>query len=162
MLTNKGLGYDMTNKQADIPKLPCPADTLIPHDGVMQLIDCLQERSEDRKTAVATVSLTREHLFIGAENQITCEFFIEIIAQTAAAANGFDALMDERKTGPGFLVRVDDFSLFHHQLSDEQLRAKIEEIFVFNDMTIVKGELFCGNNLLASGRIQVWEEQKQQ
>lgn len=149
------------NNQADIPKLPCPADILIPHEGVMQLIDCLQERSDDRKTAVATVSLTREHLFIGADDQITSEFFIEIIAQTAAAANGFDTLIDGRKPGAGFIVRVDDFSLFHHHLNGEQLRAEIEELFVLGDMTIVKGELFCDNNLLASGRIQVLEESKQ-
>ena len=150
------------NNQADIPKLPCPADTLIPHEGVMQLIDCLQERSEDRKTAKATVSLARGHLFIGACDQVTSEFFIEILAQTAAAANGFDTIVDGRKPGAGFIVRVDDFSVFHHRLAGELLRAEIEELFALGDMTMIKGELFCGNILLASGRIQVWEESKQQ
>ncbi len=148
----------MENKQENGLKLPCPAELLIPHREPMCLIDHLVKRSDDRTLAATTVLMDKELLFIDQEHGITAEFFIEIIAQTAAAANGYDTLVDGKEPGAGFIVKLDDFSLFPHSLSARPLLAETEKIFEFNDMTRLEGRLYCDDKLLASGTIQVWEE----
>ena len=146
----------MTQTNTYKPNLPCPAERLIPHRSPILLIDQLVERSDDR--AVAITSLSGKSLFQDPVKGISPEFFVEIIAQITAAANGFDCLMNNEKPKAGFLVGLDEFSLTSTPFSDYQLRAETKKIFEFGDIKLFQGKLFSGELLLATGKIQVWEE----
>lgn len=143
---------------ASKPVLPCPATKLIPHRSPMLLIDQLVERSDDKKHATATTSLNSKLLYHGADNSLSPEFFIEIIAQTTAAAKGYDDLQNNEKLKAGFLVGIDEFSLTGSSTTNDQLRIEIEKMFEFGDITIFIGKLFNDTTLLAVGKIQVWEK----
>lgn len=149
----------MTQINTDKPHLPCPVERLIPHRAPMLLTDQLVERSDG--SAAAITSLSGKSLFHDPDKGFSPEFFIEIIAQTIAAAKGFDGLMNNEKPKAGFVVGLDDFHLTNRPFSDSQLRTEIEKVFEFGDMTIFQGKLFSGKLLLASGKIQVWEDQKE-
>lgn len=149
----------MTPIQTDKPDLPCPAEWLIPHRSPMLLIDQLVERSDDN--AAAITSLKGKSLFHDPGKGITPEFLVEILAQTIAAANGFDGLVNNEKPKAGFVVGLDNFHLTNRDFSTSQLRTEVEKVFEFGEMTIFQGELFCGKLLLASGKIKVWEKQEE-
>ena len=143
-----------TNK----PQLPYPAEKLIPHRPPMLLIDQLVQRSDDRITATATTSFGGKLLFQVPKGQPSAELFIEIIAQTAAASKGFDDLTDDKQPKAGFLVGLDEFLIKDIPIPEAPLISEIKEVFKLGNITIFKGKLFCNEQLLASGKIQVWEE----
>ncbi len=129
-------------KRAEKPKLPCPAGRLLPHRPPMLLIDQLVERSEDRTTAIATTSLVEKHLFQDPDNKLSPEFFIEIIAQTIAAARGYDGLIDNEQPHSGFLVGLDELVLTDHPIEYSTIQSQIETFFEFGDITIFQGRLY--------------------
>ena len=146
-------------KAIEKPTLPCPCEMLIPHRPPMLLIDQLIRRSDTEAEAIT--SLQEKSPFIDPNKGILPEIFIEIIAQTTAAANGFDGLINNKKPNAGFLVGLDEFSLTSRPFSECQLRAEIKKMFKFGDITIFQGKLFSGEFLLAAGKIQIWEDHKE-
>ena len=142
----------------DTPSLPCSADKLIPHRDGMLLIEELIERPNDKTGAIASARLDGQTLIQGSNKKLTPEFFVEIIAQTAAAANGFDGIQAKEQPKNGFVVGLDDFIFSDKTPENPLLRAEIIKIFAFGNTTIFDGKLFSDSLLLASGKIQVWEE----
>ena len=150
------MGIEMTqSEEIAIIKLPCPAEMLVPHQPPMLLIDRLIERKGDM--AVAEACVPQKGPCVDKERGLLPEFFIEIIAQTMAAVNGYDALLDEKKLNEGFLVGIDDFSWHTAPLPDKTLQVKVEKIFEFEMVKIIRGEVLCNDVLLAKGKIKVWE-----
>ena len=136
-------------------ELPCPAEMLLPHRPPMLLIDRLIERKGDM--AVAEACVPQNGLCVDKEHGLLPEFFIEIIAQTMAAVNGYDALLDGKKINDGFLVGLDNFSCNTVPLSHKTLHIKVEKTFEFGDVKIIRGEVLCNDVQLVMGEIKVWE-----
>ena len=136
-------------------KLPCPAEMLVPHRPPMLLIDRLVERKGDM--AVAEARVPQNGLCVDKKRGLLPEFLIEIIAQTMAAVNGYDALLGGKKLNDGFLVGIDDFSWNTAPLSNKTLQIKVEKTFEFGVVKIIRGKVLCNNVLLAKGKIKVWE-----
>lgn len=136
-------------------ELPCPAEILVPHQPPMLLIDRLIERKGDM--AVAEACVPQKGPCVDKERGLLPEFFIEIIAQTMAAVNGYDALLYGKKLNDGFLVGIDDFFWNTAPLPNKTLQIKVEKIFEFEMIKIIRGKVLCNNVLLAKGKIKVWE-----
>ncbi len=73
--------------QTDSPPLPCNAEIFLVHRKPMLLIDTLD--SCDAGLSTATVRPLRESPCFSDETEITTECFLELIAQTMAAAQGY-------------------------------------------------------------------------
>lgn len=138
-------------------QLPCPAEELVPHRPPMLLIDELISRQAERATATALVP--ESGICLEPDQGVLPEFFIEVIAQTMAAVNGYDARLAGKSPRDGFLVGIDDFSFVAHPQPGSPLRIEVEKNFEFGAVKIIHGQVFGPDDLLlASGTIKVWEE----
>ncbi len=138
-------------------QLPCPAEKLVPHRPPMLFIDSLLERFGDRATASAVVP--EDGICVDPAQGLLPEFLIEVIAQTMAAANGYDALCDGKKNHDGFLVGIDEFAFEATPATGRTIRIEIEKTFEFGAVKIIRGQVFEGDMLLASGTLKVWENE---
>ncbi len=146
----------MMQKLNQKTKLPCPAEQLLPHRPPMLLIDSLLQREKDR--AVASARFDENNIFLSRDRGLLPEYFIEIVAQTMAAANGFDACNSNSKVKDGFLVGLESFSL-HHPLPDTQeFRIVAVKDMAFGQMQVIDGEVFADSTPIASVRLKLWED----
>ena len=134
---------------------PIPAEQLLPHRAPMLLVDCLTEYSAN--TAVALADLPTDGIFYN-DGEFLPEFFIELIAQTAALQNGYTTLLADENLRSGMLVGLEDFSLLQSAHVGDHLQIEVERTFEFGAITFVKGQIFSAGTLLAEGNLKVWEE----
>jgi predicted hotdog family 3-hydroxylacyl-ACP dehydratase len=133
--------------------LPQPAIMLLPHKPPMLLVETLVERQGSRTLAMAT--LPTSGIFV-AGGHILPEYFIELIAQTAALGNCYDALTSGMAVRDGMLVGIDTFSWFGQPQPGASVQMKTEVTFEFDTMKVIHGEVSAGQQLLAMGEIKVW------
>jgi len=138
-----------------IQRLPLPAEMLLPHRPEMLLVDSLVRRWDDSSSAKAVLPKSGICLFGG---RLLPEFFIELVAQATAMANGYDALCAGVVQKNGMLVGVDTFAFPGKAVAGSTLRIETEKTFEFGAVKIIHGEVFAGDELLAAGDIKVWEE----
>ncbi len=134
--------------------LPQQADKLLPHKPPMLLAETLVERQGSRAVALAT--LPTAGLFVIAGG-ILPEYFIELIAQTAALGNCYDAIKSDMAPRDGMLVGLDSFSWPGRPQPGTPVHIDTDVAFVFGAMKVVHGEVYAGRELLAVGDIKVWE-----
>ena len=135
--------------------LPMSATALLPHRPPMLFVDRLLERYDDKAGGEAVMP---DRGICFDPDQTFPEFFIEVIAQTMAMANGYDALCDGKKANDGMLVGIDSFVFAHTAPPGALLHIVIEKSFEFGAVKIIHGEIFHGDVLLAQGDIKVWED----
>jgi len=139
------------------PSLPCAAEKLIGHRGPMLLIDDLLERQHGHAAASAT--LNEDNICIARNFGVLPEYFIELLAQTVAAASGYDHLIAEAPPGAGFLVGVDNFSCENFTPSRQQnFITRILTTMEAGAMKIVHGEVFAGEISVATAELKLWLE----
>jgi 3-hydroxymyristoyl/3-hydroxydecanoyl-(acyl carrier protein) dehydratase len=142
-------------RSAAKPILPQHADTLLPHQPPMLLVEALIERRESCAVARATLPITGLFVMGG---RILPEYFIELIAQTAALGNCYDAFMSKMATRDGMLVGIDSFSWPGQSQPGTSVHIETDISFTFGSMKVVRGEVYSGKRLLAAGDIKVWED----
>lgn len=136
-------------------QLPIAGEKLIPHRPPMLFVEYLTEREGDR--AVGSVRVPVSGLCLD-EARVFPEFFVEVIAQTVAMANGYDALCCGQRMNDGMLVGVDSFEMEEVPDPGAELRVVIEKTFEFGAVTLIHGELFSEGRAVARGDIKVWEK----
>jgi 3-hydroxyacyl-[acyl-carrier-protein] dehydratase len=146
----------MAQKQTQKIPLPCPAEQLLPHRPPMLLIDNLLQRDKDK--AVASAVLTQDNIFFSEERGLLDEYFIELVAQTMAAANGFDALHDNGPVKDGFIVGIETFSLHQQPQGNNTFRIVAVKDMEFGQMQVIDGEVLVDSTCIARVRIKLWEE----
>ena len=135
--------------------LPQIAETLLPHRPPMLLVETLVERQGSRAVAMAILPTTGPFVCGG---YVIPEYFIELIAQTAALGNCFDARACGTATRNGMLVGVDSFSWPRQAPIGIPVSIATNITFVFGAVKVVSGEVHAGEELLAAGDIKVWED----
>lgn len=136
--------------------LPWPAISLLPHRPPMLLVEALTGREESRSQAKAV--LPEAGLFIE-QGLVTPEYFVELVAQTAALGNRYDQAVQGQAPGGGMIVGVDGFSWPAAATPKAELQVHTEIAMVFATMKVVRGEVRQGDSLLAAGEVRVWEEE---
>lgn len=137
-------------------ELPCRADRLLIHRPPMLLIDELTER--EGKRASATASLSHDNLCIDPERGILPEYFIEIMAQTMAAANGYDGALSGSSPKNGFIVGLDKFLVHEFPKNIGVFNVQIEKTMEFAAMKVMAGEVMLEGKLIVSAEMKVWEQ----
>ena len=146
----------MTPSSQPPVSLPCPAERLLLHRRPMLLIDSLVEREGDRAAAVA--SITPESICYSSDRGVLPEFFIEIMAQTMAAANGYDALLLDSRPKDGFIVGLDKFTLDSLPTGETEFLIRIEKTMEFAAMKVMLGQVLCQERTVATVELKVWEQ----
>ena len=136
--------------------LPRSAEALLPHRPPMLLPETLVGREGSRAEALAT--LPTAGLFVAAHGCLLPLYFIELIAQTAALGNCYDALLGGVPPHKGMLVGIDSFSWPGQPQLGTSVQIKTDITLTFGAVKIIHGEVYAGKNLLAEGDIKVWED----
>lgn len=145
----------MTEKEHPLLlKFPIKAENLVPHRPPMLLVEVLLKRSGDHAQGQAIIP---ESGICFGSDRLLPEFFIELIAQTSAMANGYDCLITGSNTRDGMLVGVDSFKIHFLGTPGAKLTIDIDKKFEFGSITLIQGKVFEGDMLLAEGDIKVWE-----
>lgn len=134
--------------------LPMEAIALIPHRPPMLFVDSLIERHSDE--ARATAVMPDSGICFDPEYAMP-EYFIEVVAQTMAMANGYDARVAEKQVQEGLLVGVDRFSFKETASAGTILHVAIKKTMEFGAIKVVHGVIFNGETLLVEGDLKVWE-----
>jgi hypothetical protein len=135
--------------------LPRSAETLLPHRPPMLLAETLVEREGNRAVALAILPTTGHFVNLG---QIIPEYFIELIAQTAALGNCYDAVGCGEAPHNGMLVGIDAFSWPGRPQPGTAVRIETDKTFAFGAVKIIHGEVYADQKLLAMGDIKVWQD----
>ncbi len=150
---NKDLNASIQNDAA----LPCGVEDLMPHRSPMRFISRLLERDRDQDTVLAEAILPGEDSWFWGKTGLLPEYQVELLAQTMAAGNGFDALQDGVLSTSGFLVGVEDFQWKTWPHPQETVRIAMRKTFEFGSVTIMHGQIHGAAGLLAEGKVKVWE-----
>ncbi|EKD37034.1 MAG: acyl carrier protein dehydratase [uncultured bacterium] len=142
-----------------ISPLPLPAAALLPHRPPMLFVETLVARHGNRSTARAVLP---DSGICVSENRLLPEYFIELVAQATALANGYDGLCLGRPVHDGMLVGIDGFS-FHGRATEGSIAGRVvrietEKTFEFGAIKVIHGEVYNDRELLAAGDIKVWED----
>jgi len=144
-------------KDKSCPELPHRAEDFVPHRPPMLVVSALLTRQDDNATAEAHIPA--KGFFISTGNKLLPEYYIEAVAQTMAAANGYDAYSDlENKKKQRYLVGIDSFEWHSEAAPGTVATVSIEKKFQFGSVTILEGQVRQDELLLASGTLKVWEE----
>ena len=149
------------------PPLPQPAAALLPHRPPMLFVETLIARHGNRATARAVLP---DSGICVSGNRLVPEYFIELIAQATALANGYDGLCLGRPVHDGMLVGIESFSFHGRALNGSKegniagsiagrvVRIETEKTFEFGAIKVIHGEVYDDRELLAAGDIKVWED----
>ena len=132
--------------------LPVDAGRFIPHQFPVRMIDTLDEIGE--KSAIASVKVSPSIPFAGKEGQLADSVFMEMIAQTMAANDGFlrGAPCD------GVIIGVNNYSVHAGARVGDDLKISIRKEVKFGNWGIVKGYVRKDDVLIAEGEIKVWKD----
>lgn len=140
--------------------LPCNAEELLPHRKAMLLIDSLDQHEADK--AAATAKVNHANIFLDNNGGLLPEYFIEIIAQTAAAASGFAGLQQNVPVRSGYLVGIENFSVLEHGENYDSLRIETCKNMQLGHMQVIDGEVFHGTTCIARAQLKLWQEGEQE
>lgn len=134
-------------------RLPQSAQKFIPHSGRMCVIGDLLEVIDD--SAVAEALVQADSPFLRQDGTLEECIFVEMIAQTTAAGNGFKISAEKRKTQKGYLLGAKKLKIHGTARLGDRLKIKTHKSAGFGDFGIIEGSVMRGEEILAEGEIKV-------
>jgi len=135
--------------------LPSDARFFIPHRDAMLMIDTLDVVEPDM--GKASVIIREDNIFYEADAGLNPVAYVECIAQTAAAHNGYMDLMDQRAVRPGFLAAVKDFHVPCPVEEGDKIDIQVKRILEINNATVIEGGITNGDGAtVAVGTLNLW------
>jgi predicted hotdog family 3-hydroxylacyl-ACP dehydratase len=131
-----------------------PASLLIPHRTPMRLVDTLLSVHEG--CGVTETVLPRTSMMADGEGKLHEVAFMEMIAQSYAAFNGYRDLVEGKPPGEGFLVGVRRLEITGRAYAGDRLLTSIRTVASFGGFAVVEGSVTRGDETVASGIIKLW------
>lgn len=136
--------------------LPCPAEDLIVHRPPMLLIKELTARTLQNATALA--STADAGACITSDHDLLPEYYIEIMAQTVAAAFGYDAKMKGIPPNEGYIVGINNFSFTDVPIIGDTLEINVGHEDDLGPVKVLSAEVTVDKRKIASAELKVWEQ----
>ncbi len=154
-LASDPLCWRNAERDHEIMKLPSPVTGMIPQSPPFQLVDRLLSVGE--RVAVVETTLRKENPFVSDDGLLDEVAFLELIAQSAAAMNGFRTIRHTAGNGPeGYLLGARDLEILGTAHVGDVLNTRVFKSTRFGDFGIIEGQVFRNEHLLARGEIKVW------
>lgn len=134
----------------------------IPQREPIVMVHGLLAHSASASTAVFGVE--EGNLFVR-DGRLLPSGLMEHIAQSAAIRSGYAFTQMPKGEGPekppvGFIAALKDFEVHRLPMVGETLHTTVTELNVIGNMTVIRGETRCGDNLLASCEMKVFLSDK--
>jgi radical SAM protein with 4Fe4S-binding SPASM domain len=153
-LASDPLCWQNAGREKDIMTLPVAVDGLIPQKPPMRLVDRLLSVGE--RVAEVEVVVRPDNLFARDDGTLDEVFYLEAIAQAAAAMNGFRSSRGAGNGPQGFLLGTRNLEVHGPTRLGDTLKIRVFKATRFGDFGIIEGRISRGNELLAQGEIKVW------
>lgn len=134
--------------------LPTNAKELVPHRGTMLLIDELSEYTPDYVSG--RTCITNKNPFLDAGGKLDGICFVEILAQLAATGEGYEARKGGGRVKSGYLVGVNDFSIYRQARLGDILRVRMNKTLKVNNINVLEGNIFLGEECISSGKLKLY------
>ena len=119
----------------------------------MLLVSSLVKREETVGIIEATVPESGPMINDGA---VLDEYLVEIVAQSMAVIDGYDAMCAGKPPSGGLLVGLKRFSILSVPYPGQKLDIMLRKLIEFGPMTVMEGTVTAGSTILASGELKVW------
>lgn len=154
-LASDPLCWKNCDLQWQIDRLPMPVDELIPHRPPLKMVDTLLSVGE--RCAEVETRVGEDHLFLNADQTLDPVACVEIMAQAAAAHNGFRRRhLDEKPEG--LLLGVRNLTVSGTVLAGDRLCTRLYKEARLGDFGIISAEIFKGGERIARGEIKVFQK----
>jgi radical SAM protein with 4Fe4S-binding SPASM domain len=157
-LASDPLCWENLDKQDEIHRLPLKASRLVPHKPPMLIVDELTKVGE--RESVSELEISKDSILIEEGDKICDVFYLEMIAQSVAAFNGFKNMGNGGASIEGYLLGIKNLEILGDASTGDKLRVCTYEVAKFDEFGIIKGEIFKGKEMLARGEIKVWHNNK--
>jgi len=130
----------------------------IPQREPIVMVHGLLEHAELR--SIATLTVEEDNLFVR-DGQMLPSGLMEHIAQSAAIRSGYAYTLMPAGTAPekppvGFIAGLKDFMVYRTPSVGEQLRTVVTQLNDLGSMTVIRGDTFSGEELVASCEMKVF------
>jgi len=158
-LTGDYLGSDPTcwknfDKQNQIEVMPCKVDDFLPHQRKMKVIDSIISVGE--KCVEVETLVTKDMIFIDSKNKLNEAVFVEMIAQSIAALNGFENRNNPDAKSGGFLLGAKNLKVLGDAYVGDKLRISVFKEAKYGDFGILKGCIKNNLKVIAEGEIKIY------
>ena len=126
------------------------------HRPPMLLIKELTTRTIQSATALASAADAGACKTI--DNGLLPEYFIEIMAQTVAAAFGYDAKIKGVPPKEGYIVGINDFSFTNIPIIGDTLEINIGLEHDLGSVKVLNADVTADKRKIASAELKVWEQ----
>jgi radical SAM protein with 4Fe4S-binding SPASM domain len=142
--------------QEEIARLPFPAGEIVPQEPPMRVVDALVAVGERSGTVSVTVS--DEMPFVGSDGVLAETAYLEMIAQSIAALNGFKQLGTPPSSSEGYLVGVQELEILEKARVGDSLNISVHKDARFGKFAVVRGVISRDQAVLARGAIKIWHD----
>lgn len=158
-LTGDYLGSDPScpknaDRKAQILCLPIAAEKIIPQKRPMRIIDKLIRIGE--RTAEVSATVRDDMPFVGKNRVIDACAYMEFMAQSMAALNGFKYAGVSDSEPEGYLLGAKDFQILKPAAAGDTLNICVYKYARYGDFGIVKGTVSKDGEVIARGEIKIW------
>ena len=137
--------------------LPRSAADLLPHRTPMLLLDEVTDYSDG--VVRAGVAIRADNAFVRAGGRLEPVTLIETLAQAAAALRGCEAEVTGDGAGKiGFLVGLKGLRISAPARVGDFFSIEVRRIAAFGQAYVMEGRVSRGDDCLAAGTLNVWEE----
>ncbi|MDR0646515.1 MAG: hypothetical protein LBG46_06140 [Elusimicrobiota bacterium] len=124
------------------------------HKPPMLLVDKINKAEKD--FAVTAFKVKEDNIFLTEENILSREALIEIMAQSLAALNGYNAFAEGKKAEKGFLVYLKNINFYADARAGDELTCNVKVIDFVARTYIAQAEIFNNAILLADGELRIF------
>jgi 3-hydroxyacyl-[acyl-carrier-protein] dehydratase len=134
--------------------LPADTEAYMPHRSPLRLVQSLL-RVEDGYAEAQTV-LNAGDVGVGPDGTVEAAVLLEIVAQTYAAAQGYQDRNTGKPADLGYLVGASDFRIARRPRAGQPLLIRITSSCSFASFYLVDGQVLCEGQVVAAGTLKVW------
>ena len=156
-LASDPLCWRISGRKDEIRKLPLPVDGIVPQKPPMRMVDTLVSVGE--KQAVTELTIEADCPLLDNQGRLDETAYVEIIAQSAAAMNGFRLRKNGNGKHEGLLTGVKSLKIFEIARKGETLRVDVRKSAKFENFGIVTGSVFRRGDEIARGEIKIWSSE---
>ncbi|MCK5849519.1 MAG: radical SAM protein [Kiritimatiellae bacterium] len=151
-LASDPLCWLIGDRKSEIKSLPMAVVDIIPQKSPMRLVDTLVSVGE--KEAVVETTISGDSPFVGEDGTLDDAAYLEIIAQSAAAMNGFKRSRNGKNGG--LLLGAKNMEILGVSRVGDSLRINIQKCAKYDNFGIVAGAVSRGEEIIAKGEIKIW------
>ncbi len=153
-LASDPLCWRNAGRDGEIMKLPTELGRMIPQQAPMRVVDRLMSVGE--RVAVVETTVQADNPFVEEDGTLDSAAHLELIAQAAAAMNGFRTTVREGQEQEGYLLGARQLEVFAPARVGDILATRVFKATRYGDFGVIEGQVTRGETVLARGEIKVW------